>query len=134
MTKLFQSLILFGTLSSLFSRAATPQIDDTLKTAETKLQFDASAHSPRLSNLQSGTSVNLREHISIIDFEYVPSVATTFEIRTPWKLIDAQGADFIAISHESYRITLRTAASTAKTVQDKFAYQHGQIVLTFASN
>jgi hypothetical protein len=57
MTKLFRPLILFGSLSLFFPGASTAQTADTLKTAETKLQFDAGPHSARLSNLQSGVEV-----------------------------------------------------------------------------
>lgn len=57
MKRLSRWLILLKLFLLYFPAISTAQTADILKTAETKLQFDAGSHSARLSNLQSGTEV-----------------------------------------------------------------------------
>ena len=74
----------------------------------------------------TGTKMNGRTYT--VDFDYVPSAASSFEVRTPWAIKDAQGAIFTVISPGAYRITLNARA------QEKapHSYQHGNVILTFA--
>jgi glycogen debranching enzyme len=74
------------------------------------------------------TGTNMKGRTYTVDFDYVPSAASSFEVRTPWAIKDAQGAIFTVISPGAYRITLNARA------QEKapHSYQHGNLILTFA--
>jgi len=74
----------------------------------------------------TGTKMNGRTYT--VDFDYVPSTASSFEVRTPWAIKDAQGATFTVISPGTYRIALN--ARTRE--KEPRSYQHGNVVLTFA--
>jgi glycogen debranching enzyme len=76
------------------------------------------------------TGVNLNNRVYTVDFDYLPSVVSTFELRTPWAIKDAQGADFEAIAPAVYRFTVSAHASE----KDLHAYQHGKATLTFAND
>jgi hypothetical protein len=76
------------------------------------------------------SGVNLTGRMYTVDFDYVPSSDSSFEVRTPWLITDAQGASFKIVSRNLYQITVRTASRGNET----HPYQHGKVVLTFASN
>jgi glycogen debranching enzyme len=74
------------------------------------------------------TGVNLKGRVYTVDFDYLPSEASSFELRTPWTIKNAQGASLVAVAPEMYRLTIR-ANPQEKDLQ---IYQHGTITLTFA--
>jgi glycogen debranching enzyme len=74
----------------------------------------------------TGTKLNGRTYT--VDFDYVPSAASSFELRTPWAIKDAQGATFKVISPRAYRITLNERAQE----KESHSYQHGNVILTLA--
>jgi len=74
------------------------------------------------------TGVSLKGRVYSVDFDYVPSERSSFDVRTPWKIRDAQGASFEDISSNLYRLTI----STSPREKQVDAYQHGKVVLTFA--
>jgi hypothetical protein len=74
------------------------------------------------------TEINLKDRVYIVDFDYLPSAISSFELRTPWTIKDAQGATFEAISPGLYRFTV----STSNLEIEQRGYQHGKAVVTFA--
>ena len=74
------------------------------------------------------TGINLKDRVYIVDFDYLPSAISSFELRTPWTIKDAQGATFEAISPGLYRFTV----STSSLEIEQRGYQHGKAVVTFA--
>jgi glycogen debranching enzyme len=82
------------------------------------------------SNAIKITGVNLNNHVYTVDFDYLPSAVSTFELRTPWAIKDAQGATFEAVAPAVYRVTVSAHASE----KGLHLYQHGKATLTFASD
>ena len=74
------------------------------------------------------TGVNLRDRVYTVDFDYLPSAVSSFDLRTPWKIKDAQGATFEAIAPAVYRLTVSVHAQE----KEPHAYQHGKATVTFA--
>jgi hypothetical protein len=74
------------------------------------------------------TGMTMNDLIYTVDFDDVPSAVSSFEVRTPWAIKDAQGAIFTAISPGTYRITLNVRAQET----EPHSYQHGNVILTFA--
>ena len=74
------------------------------------------------------TAVNLRDRIYSVDFDYLPSEATGFELRTNWAIQDVQGATFEAASPLLYRFTVKAPAND----KEPNVYRHGKVVVTFA--
>ena len=74
------------------------------------------------------TGVSLQGQVYTLDFDYLPLADSSFELRTPWTIQDAQGATFEVISPESYRFTVNATAEE----KERHIYQHGKIILTFA--
>jgi len=75
------------------------------------------------------TGVNLKGRVYTVDFDYVPSEASSFELRTPWTLKKEEGATLETVAPEMYRLTI-SAHNQEKDVQ---TYQHGEVTLTFAN-
>jgi hypothetical protein len=75
------------------------------------------------------TRVDLKGRVYSVDFDYVPSEASSFELRTPWTIKNVQGATFETVAPELYRFTI-SAHSQAKESQ---IYHHGEATITFAS-
>jgi hypothetical protein len=73
--------------------------------------------------------VSLKGKVYSVDFDYVPSERSSFEVRTPWKIKEAQGASLENISSNLYRFTI----STSPREKNLGAYRHGKVVLTFAN-
>jgi glycogen debranching enzyme len=76
------------------------------------------------------TRINLQGKVYTVDFDYLPSSATSFELRTPWIIKDVQGAVFEAISPACYRFAVTVPAP----VKNQRTYQHGKVVVTFVPN
>jgi len=74
------------------------------------------------------TGINLQGGVYTMDFDYLPSAACGFELRTPWKIKDAQGATFADIAPALYRLTV----SMPKQEKESDIYQHGKVLVTFA--
>jgi glycogen debranching enzyme len=76
------------------------------------------------------TGVNLSGRFYTLDFDFLPSAASSFELRTPWILKHAERATFEAISPGSYRVTV--SGPLGQSAEEHPLYQHGKITLTFA--
>ncbi len=82
------------------------------------------------SNAIKITGVNLNNRVYTVDFDYVPSAVSTFELRTRWTIKKVQGATFEAIAPTVYRFTVSMVASK----KDLHAYQHGKATVAFAND
>jgi glycogen debranching enzyme len=76
------------------------------------------------------TGVNLRGNIYTLNFDYLPSAASSFDLRTPWIVTGSEGATFKALSPGTYRVTV--SAPRGQSAEESHIYQHGTIRLTFA--
>ena len=76
------------------------------------------------------TGTSLLGRIYKVDFDYLPSTGAAFEVRTPWKIENAQGATFQTISPDLYRLTINASAREGEPPP----YQHGQVILTLAGD
>ena len=76
------------------------------------------------------TKVGLQGQVYTVDFDYLPSPAASFGLRTPWRIQDAQRATFEATSSNWYRFTVSVPANE----KNKRAYQHGKVTVFFAAN
>jgi hypothetical protein len=76
------------------------------------------------------TGINLERKTYTVGFDYIPSEPSSFEVRTPWELAKAQGGTAETISDGLYKIKVTSVAQQEKSK----SYQHGKIVLSFASN
>jgi glycogen debranching enzyme len=74
------------------------------------------------------TGIHRQGRVYRVDFDYVPAAANSFEVRTPWIIQDADGANFQSISPGLFRILV-----TASTSEKPDAYRHGTVQLTFAA-
>jgi hypothetical protein len=74
------------------------------------------------------TGVGLQENVYTVDFDYVSSTPSSFDLRTPWKLERAQGATFDALAPGLYRLTVTPHAAEKQSS----AYEHGKVTVTFA--
>jgi glycogen debranching enzyme len=75
------------------------------------------------------TGMRLSGQMLIVDYDFLPSASSGFELRTPWKIQNAQGATLETVSPGLYRLHLGNPA-TQKAVG---VYQHGQLTLSFVS-
>jgi hypothetical protein len=78
------------------------------------------------------TGMSLKDRIYTVDFDFLPSAASSFELRTPWTIKNAEGATFEALSPGLYRITIR--APVDRKTKEPPAYQHGKVILMFAGD
>jgi glycogen debranching enzyme len=76
------------------------------------------------------TGINLERKTYTVGFDYIPPEPSSFEVRTPWELAKAQGGTAETISDGLYKIKVTSVAQQEKSK----SYQHGKIVLSFASN
>jgi glycogen debranching enzyme len=67
---------------------------------------------------------NLKDQTYTVEFDYVPSETNSFELRTNWKIEEAEGATFDPISPSIYRVTI--------SAHPDRAYQRGKVAITFA--
>lgn len=80
------------------------------------------------SNAIKITGVNLRGGVYTVDFDNLSSATSGFELRTPWRIKDAQGATFEKIAPALYRLTV----SMPRQGNESDVYQHGKVIVTFA--
>src|ERR1700722_10567793 len=76
------------------------------------------------------TGTTLTARVLTVDFDIVPSQASSLELRTPWKIKDVEGGTLKSISPELYRVAIHPASLPVSTEPDVF--QHGKVVVTFA--
>ncbi len=74
------------------------------------------------------TKVDLRGQVYTVDFDYVASAGTRFELRTPWIINNVQGATFAPTSLNRYEFEVVVPTGSAS----KIDYQHGELKVTFA--
>jgi glycogen debranching enzyme len=73
------------------------------------------------------TAMSLEGQTYTVAFDYVPSSATSLEIRTPWIIRNVQGASIEEAGKNFYRLNLNVASED----QSKNSYQHGEVRVTF---
>lgn len=71
-------------------------------------------------------SVGLSDRTYSIEFDHLPSEPTRFELRTPWKIATATGAEIEARTQAGYSLLVKAAPDQPKPV-----YQRAKIVVTF---
>jgi hypothetical protein len=71
--------------------------------------------------------VSLSGRVLTIEFDYLASASSGFELRTPWAIQDTHGASFDAISPALYRFTVGGRAWRTPNL-----YRRGKVVVTFA--
>ena len=74
------------------------------------------------------TGVNLSGNIYTLNFDYLPSAASSFDLRTPWIVKGSEGATFKALSPGIYRVTV--SPPRGQSAEESHLYQHGTIRLT----
>ena len=74
------------------------------------------------------TGVNLSGNIYTLNFDFLPSAASSFDLRTPWIVKGSEGATFKALSPDIYRVTV--SAPRGQSAEESHLYQHGTIRLT----
>src|SRR3984885_3491806 len=74
------------------------------------------------------TGVSLKDRVYTIDIDYLPAAVSSFELRTPWTIQDAQGATLETVSPNLYRLTVSLPAQATKAG----VYQHAKVFVTFA--
>ena len=73
------------------------------------------------------TATHLDGRAYTVDFDVLPSAPSTLDLRTLWKIENAEGATFQQIGPSLYRLTINPPKE-----EDSQSYQHGQLKLTFA--
>jgi hypothetical protein len=74
------------------------------------------------------TGVSLQDRVLTIEFDHWGSTQSSLELRTPWEIKDAQGADFKVTAPSVYRITVNATAQ-----DDKHEYARSKVVVRFAA-
>jgi hypothetical protein len=72
--------------------------------------------------------VGLQDRVYAIDIDHLASAPAHFELRTPWKIENVQGAKFTSLTPSSYAFEI--AASSGN---EKRAHQRSKVLVTFAS-
>jgi glycogen debranching enzyme len=73
------------------------------------------------------TGVALQDGVLTIEFDHIVSAQSSFELRTPWAIKDAQGADFATAAPAVYRFTVNAAAHDGR-----HEYERSKVVVRFA--
>jgi glycogen debranching enzyme len=76
------------------------------------------------------TGVNLKNRLYTVDFDRRPSAISSFEVRTPWTIQDAQGATLQAIAPGIYRLTIKADSEEKQS----HAYRHNKVTLILGSD
>jgi glycogen debranching enzyme len=76
------------------------------------------------------TKVSLQRQLYTVDFDYLPSSAAAFNLRTPWLVKNARGAAFKATSPGWYRFTVDVRSPT----NPNHTYQPGEVTIVLARN
>ena len=71
------------------------------------------------------TGVHRDGLVYTVDFEYLPSLPSSFNVRSSWRLEKVEGATVQAPAPTLYRFTVSAAANQPPR------YQHGKVVMTF---
>jgi hypothetical protein len=77
------------------------------------------------------TGVNLNDRIYTVDFDYLPSEANSFDLRTSWAIKSVQGANFEPTSPSVYRFYVIRSANKSTNKKELPTYQHGEVAVTF---
>ncbi len=77
------------------------------------------------------TRTTLTARVLTVGFDFLPSRASSFELRTSGKIKDVEGGTLQSISPESYRVVIQPTDQSASKEPDVF--QHGKVVVTFAA-
>jgi glycogen debranching enzyme len=78
------------------------------------------------------TGMSLKDRAYTVDFDFLPSAVSSFELRTPWTIKDAEGATFEVVSPGLYRFTIN--APIDRKAKEPLAYEHGKVIVIFASD
>ncbi len=70
--------------------------------------------------------VHLRDNLYTVDFDYLPSANSGFELRTPWKIKDVQGASLETLATDLYRVTV------SRQSKESLDYERGKVSVKFA--
>jgi hypothetical protein len=70
--------------------------------------------------------VNLKDRIYTIEIDHAIAEPTYFELRTPWKIDSAQGAEVQTLTPTSYRLTIATAPAAGKET-----YKRSKVLVKF---
>jgi hypothetical protein len=76
------------------------------------------------------TGVNLKNRQYTVDFDRLSSAISSFDVRTPWTIQDAQGATFQAIAPTIYRLTIKADSEE----KEPHAYRHDKVELKLGSD
>jgi hypothetical protein len=71
--------------------------------------------------------VTLQDRVFTIELDHVVSAPSSFELRTPWTIKDARGADFATTAPSVYRFTVKATAQDGR-----HEYERSQVVVRFA--
>jgi hypothetical protein len=74
------------------------------------------------------TGVSLQDRVLTIEFDRLVSAQSSFELRTPWAIKDAQGADFASTAPSVYRFTVNATAQAGR-----HEYERSKVVVRFAA-
>jgi hypothetical protein len=64
-----------------------------------------------------------------VDFDYVPSVESGFDLRSRWAIKNVEGGSAKELSAGLYRITITTQPDAVDS-----RYKRGKVLVTFATN
>ena len=74
------------------------------------------------------TGITLQGRTLTVDFDFVPSANSSFEIRTPWAIDKVQGGTLQSVAPGSYRCTVHAVAGG----QEPRVYRHGKVSITLS--
>jgi hypothetical protein len=70
--------------------------------------------------------LNMKDRVYAIEIDHMSAEASHFELRTPWKIENVQGARFEALAPASYRLTIEATSGNAKGT-----YKRSKVLVTF---
>jgi glycogen debranching enzyme len=74
------------------------------------------------------TGVSLQDRVLTIELDHLASAQSSFELRTPWAIKDAQGADFAITAPSIFRFTVNATAQDGR-----HEYARSKVVVRFAA-
>lgn len=74
------------------------------------------------------TGVHLQGNLYMVDFDYLPSANSGFNLRTPWAIKNLKGGSIAALSPDLYRVTIQNSTPANKAP----IYQHGTVTVMLA--
>jgi hypothetical protein len=72
--------------------------------------------------------VSLDDRVYTVELDHPASEQSRFELRTPWKIANVQGAKLQALAPSRYSVQIDASADNTKR-----AYQRSQVIVTFGS-